>query len=320
MGATELGWQCCRLLLQMGQNVVGIFSIPEQFQISWSASPLRNVRYRSFADLANTYHIELTYVTEKMSASRYYDVLKRLAPDIIIVVGWYYIIPRKLRGIAPLGVVGIHASLLPKYRGASPLVWAVINGETEAGASLFYLEDGIDTGGVVAQERFSIAPDDAILDVIKKSTQAALKMLHEYVPKLADGTAPHVPQNDADATYVPPRTPEDGYLSWWEKSAVQAYHWVRAQTRPYPGAFTYFNGERLMLWRARPAERTSLLVSGSLTASTHPDAFSVVCSDHDLLDILEVSTHSGDSMSGAEWFRAQAARGIPLVFGEQSHT
>jgi methionyl-tRNA formyltransferase len=154
MGASELGWECCRRLLEIEQEVVGIFSIPEEFRISWSSEPVRNVRYKSFEDLAKHHSIPLVYVTQKMSSPEYLEALQRLRPDILIVIGWYYLLPRSVRELAPKGAVGIHASLLPKYRGGAPLVWAMINGETEAGVSLFYLNDGVDDGDLIGQSRF----------------------------------------------------------------------------------------------------------------------------------------------------------------------
>ncbi|MBE2182222.1 MAG: methionyl-tRNA formyltransferase [Anaerolineae bacterium] len=314
MGATELGWECCRLMLDMGQNVVGIFTIPQQFRISWSPNPLPNVRYKSFEDIATKYNLPVTVVTGKMSDPKYREILEELAPDIVIVIGWYYIIPRQLRELAPLGVIGIHASLLPKYRGASPLVWALINGEAEAGISLFYLEDGIDTGNIVAQERFSIGWDDDIQMVIGKSTQSSLAMIREYIPKLADGTAPSIPQNNADATYVSPRTPDDGYISWQNHSACSAYNWIRAQTHPYPGAFTLYNGQRLALWRASLTNQASPLAAGSILLSTTDKAFGVVCSDQSILNIFEISTETNETMTGAEWYEIQRNTDSPMSF------
>jgi methionyl-tRNA formyltransferase len=151
MGASEIGWECCKLLFEQGKNIVGIFSIRKEFIISWSKSPVTNVRFRNFEDLSQQYHSPIIYVTHKLTDPYYQRILIDLKPDILIVIGWYYMIPRSIRYIATYGAIGIHASILPKYRGGAPLVWAIINGETKTGVTLFYLEDGVDDGDIIAQ-------------------------------------------------------------------------------------------------------------------------------------------------------------------------
>ncbi|MGQ9581833.1 MAG: methionyl-tRNA formyltransferase [Armatimonadota bacterium] len=296
MGASELGWECCRTLFEMGQDVVAIFSIPKEFRISWSFQLVTNVRYRSFEDLARAHSVPLIYVTKKMSALEYKNILQQMRPDILVVIGWYYMVPRSLREIAPLGAVGIHASLLPKYRGGAPLVWTIINGEARGGVSLFHLADGVDDGDLIGQSSFDIGLEEDIADVIRKATSASVQLVREYIPRLAAGNAPRMSQDHTHATVVPQRKPEDGLLDWTAKSALQAYNWVRAQTRPYPGAFTYLLGEKVTLWRASLSEslRHDTLPGEILpTVSEAPDAFGVWCADGRLLRVHEVEVDSG---------------------------
>ena len=311
MGASKLGWDCCRTLFEAGQRVVGIFTIPREFRISWSPSPVSNVQFKGFEDLAAAHRVPLVHVTRKMSDPEYAGALGAMRPDLIVVVGWYYMLPRSLRSIAPLGAVGVHASLLPKYRGGAPLVWAVINGEKRTGVSLFHFADGVDDGDLIAQSAFEIAREDDIAAVLDKASRASLALVREYVPLLGGGGAPRFPQDHSRATSVPQRRPEDGLIDWRTKSAEQVYDWVRAQTRPYPGAFTFFGGEKVTIWRAG-------LGGGSAAAAAAPPgsiagvsgeggSISVRCADGRAVEIHEVGLADGTAVSGAQFARARGA-------------
>ena len=251
-GASELGHSCYKLILDHKLcDVVGMFTIPQEFKISYSKRPVRNYLYADFHNLANEYHIPIIEVTEKMSFYR--DQVAALNPDFLLVIGWYYMIPRSLREVAPKGCAGIHASLLPKYRGGAPLVWAMINGEKETGVSFFYLVDEADAGDIIAQKRFPIEQSDTIRDLLAKTESASHEILLEMLPKIADGTAPRTPQNHAEATTVPQRKPEDGLIDWsWSAERIQNF--IRAQTRPYPGAFTVIDGKKVTIWEATVEE------------------------------------------------------------------
>jgi methionyl-tRNA formyltransferase len=175
--------------------------------------------------------------------------LLELKPDLIVVVGWYWILTEEVLSLAPLGFVGCHASLLPKYRGNAPLVWAILRGESETGVTMFYFDSGMDTGDIVSQARFPIGPDDTIATVLGRTDDAITELLTVNVPLICHGTAPRRQQNHADATYCSLRRPEDGEIPW-NSSAITVHNFVRAQTAPYPGAFTTLpDGRRLQIWK-----------------------------------------------------------------------
>lgn len=249
-GATKVGYRCCLKLIEMGQDVVGIFTIPRQFSISYSKDRLvENVLYEDFHTLANEYGIPIAEIVRKMSSEEYIKILKGWEPDFILVVGWYYLVPKVIRDLAPLGCVGIHASLLPRYAGGAPLVWAIIKGEREAGVSLFYFNDGVDTGDLIAQEKIEIGLTDTIKTVYGKAEDVMLKLIEETIPKIEKGEAPRIKQDLTQRTVFPQRKPDDGLIEWNEPS-LDIYNFVRAQTLPYPGAFTFRRGEKLTIWEA----------------------------------------------------------------------
>lgn len=247
-GASALGYACCERLLEAGVPVAGILTMPRQFRISYSpGAPVTNVLYQDFGELGRRYGVPVVQVEGKMG--EYTQAVAELRPDLLVVIGWYYMVPRAMRELAPRGCVGIHGSLLPRYRGGAPLVWAVINGEPEAGVSLFHLGDGVDDGDLVAQRAFPIGERDTIREVLERATAASVALAEEFVPALLDGTAPRAPQDHAAATRFPQRSPEDGRIDWsWEPERIRNF--IRAQTRPYPGAFTEVGGKRVILWDA----------------------------------------------------------------------
>lgn len=247
-GATELGSKCCRLIIEKKlADVTGIFTIPREFNISYSEEPVKNVNFADMHSLGKEFDIPVITVTEKIK--EYHSKIESFKPDLIVVIGWYYMIPASIRKLAPLGAVGIHASLLPKYRGGAPLVWAIINGEKESGISLFYLDDGVDTGDVIAQAKLLIEDNDKIGTVIEKIIPLSLQMLEEYIPMIGSGTAPRIKQAEDEATIYPQRSPEDGVIDW-EQSPEQIRNFIRAQSKPYPGAFTIINKKKVTLWDA----------------------------------------------------------------------
>ena len=230
-------------------EVVGILTTPKQIEISYSENPVEIKTHATFDDLAKQAGCEVALLRGKINTTSYLDYLKQWQPDLLCALGWYYMIPRKVRDLAPLGCVGIHASLLPKYRGGAPIPWAIINGEQETGVSFFYLEDGVDNGDIIGQVKFPIKDEDDCSTIYAKATRAAISLLRDFLPQLKAGTAPRIPQDESQATYYPQRKPEDGLIDWsWSAKRIRDF--IRAQTRPYPGAFMYIQGKKITIWDA----------------------------------------------------------------------
>ena len=185
-----------------------------------------------------------------VGASRWQAYWDEYPPDLLFMVSWRYIVPPAVYRRARLGAFIFHDSLLPAYRGFAPTVWAILNGEDHTGVTLFEAAEGVDSGAIVAQRRVPIAPDDTIADVVPRVTGAYLDVLTEQWPALLAGSAPHTPQNEAHATYTCRRLPSDNRIDW-SRPAREVYNLIRAVTAPYPGAFTTFEGEPLIVWRAR---------------------------------------------------------------------
>ena len=170
-------------------------------------------------------------------------------PDLCIVVGWYWIIKPDLLNKVPHGILGIHASLLPEYRGSAPLIWPIINGDKKSGVTLFYFDEGLDTGDIVGQKEFKIDDNDSVTEIMKKAEALIEQLLEEYYPLLLESKAPRFKQDHSKATYCSRRTPEDGCINW-NLTNVEIHNLIRAQTHPYPGAFCSYGENRLYLWKS----------------------------------------------------------------------
>jgi methionyl-tRNA formyltransferase len=160
----------------------------------------------------------------------------------------------------------MHPTLLPRHRGRAAIPWAILSGLAKTGVTLFQIADGTaDSGPIVGQVEVPIAQDETATTLYDKVTAAHLELVREFVPKLLDGSAERVPQDTRRASAWPKRTPADGIIDW-ETRAPYLYDWVRAQTRPYPGAFTYLGEDKLVVWAARPVELEEEAPAGTVVA------------------------------------------------------
>jgi len=176
--------------------------------------------------------------------------LKARPPDLIWCIGLSQLVPDRLIGVARHGGVGFHPTMLPKGRGRAPVAWTILRGEPAA-VNLFYLADEPDAGDIIVQREVPVLPDDYSEDLIARTNQVLHEVVLDLAPALKNGTIPRTPQDHAQATYYPKRTPADGLIDW-SKSTDEVYRLIRAAGRPYPGAFSYLGETKMIIWRARP--------------------------------------------------------------------
>lgn len=239
-------------------------------------------------------------VTKNVKEKKYYDFISGLTPSLIIVMGWRTLIPKETVEIPPLGCVGVHESLLPKYRGFAPVNWAVINGETKTGVSLFFLSDGMDNGDIIGQKSVPILTSDTAADLYKKTALASIELLREFLPLLKIGQASRKKQNEKQATYTCARIPDDGQINWRD-STKAIYNLIRALSYPYPGAFTYLNREKLIVSRASiPVQRKFVgRIPGRVVSIDHDKRVEVLTGNGIIL-IEEISTKGKERQNPAE--------------------
>lgn len=238
---SEVGAACLEELIGNGANVVKVYTHDDD--------PDETIWFRSVRGIAERAGIPVS-APEKFGEAEIAE-FQTLGAELAFSFYYRKLIPSAVISRPRLGAYNMHGSLLPRYRGRACINWAVLNGESETGATLHAMTDEPDRGGIVGCEAVAILFSDTALDVSLKVAEAARRVLARSLPALEAGTAELTPQDERLATYYGRRRPEDGRIDW-SKSAVDIYNLVRAVTRPFPGAFTEKNGRRHYVWRAEP--------------------------------------------------------------------
>jgi methionyl-tRNA formyltransferase len=233
--------------------------------------------------------------------------LKSIRPDGIIVVAYGRIIPKWMLDLPPLGNINLHGSLLPKYRGAAPIQWAIANGETTTGVTTMRLDEGLDTGPMLLAEMQWIAPEETAIDVFECLADVGANLMVKTLHRLECGTVTPVEQNHAEATHAPILKREDGLIDL-SRSAQQIYNRWRG-FQPWPGAFTSLRGKKLIAHRIRIAPDVSA-TPGELIIDA--DRMFATCAAGTAVELLEVQAEGKRRMSAAEFLR-----GFQLRSGER---
>jgi len=182
-----------------------------------------------------------------------------LSIDIIFVVSWRYMISPTIYKKAKIGSYLFHDSLLPEYRGFSPTVWSIINGKNYTGVTLLEIDEKLDSGDIVDQIKVPIHIDDKISDVMNRVTKTYLNLLEKNIKNIINGEITTVHQDHSIASYTRKRLPSDNLINW-DLSTIEIYNFIRALSKPYPGAFTFLNGTRLIIWQAKPVENSTKFI------------------------------------------------------------
>ena len=269
-----MGRDCLRVAAEAGAEIVAVMTLPGPIDPNRSGQV-------AFDEIAHDLGARLIE-TPDVNAEESVRALAETRPDLVFVVGWSQLVREPFISLAPHGVFGMHPTLLPRHRGRAPIPWTILTGLAKTGVTLFEITDPTaDSGPIVAQLEVPVDPDETATTLYEKLSQAHLDLLREYVPLLLEGRAPRIPQDDRRASAWPKRTPADGIIDW-ETRAPYLYDWVRAQTRPYPGAFTFLGDAKVIVWRARPVEAAQGAPAGTIV-ERRPDGAVVACGEGSLL-------------------------------------
>jgi methionyl-tRNA formyltransferase len=204
------------------------------------------------ADYARTRRRPALMQPHRHALSPFLDAMRKCQPELLFVWSYSMMLPPALLAMPRLGAVNIHGGLLPEYRGGHVMNWAIANGELETGATLAYLDEGIDTGPVIAETRFPIEWADDAASVREKLRAAGQALLERWWPAIEAGTAPREAQDESRARYHRMRTADDGRIDWATSSA-RIRNLVRALVAPWPGAFTMLAGTKVVVRRVQPS-------------------------------------------------------------------
>ena len=284
MGAVEGTRVALRsIAMSPGWSLAGVVTLPPQ---------LSN-RHSDFVDIGAA---AAEFGSEIIQAADGNDpaVVKRvqsLLPDVLFVIGWSQICRQPMLETARLGTIGYHPAPLPRLRGRAPIPWTILLDEPITAGTLFWIDEGTDTGPILAQHFFPVAPDETAATLYGRHMRTLESMLQECLPALAAGTARRDPQDDSVATWGAKRTPDDGRIDWAQPATI-VWRLIRAVGKPYPGAFTNDGTSRLVIWDARPepGDERHAALPGQLIARG-ADWFTVRCGDG---AVLRVTSFDGN--------------------------
>ena len=239
MGTPEFAVPSLKALIDSQDNVVAVVTQPDRPKGRGRALTQSPVK-----ELAEKYKIE---VIQPLRAKEegFIQRLKELNPDLIVVIAYGHILPKPILDIPPLGCINVHASLLPKYRGASPINWAIIEGEVETGVTTILMDEGMDTGDMLLTGKTNIEKDDNYENLQKRLSLLGADVLLKTIKSMKEGTVKPVPQRDSDATYASLLKKEDGLINWYSE-AERISNNIRG-LNPWPGTFTNWKGKRLKI-------------------------------------------------------------------------
>jgi methionyl-tRNA formyltransferase len=235
---------------------------------------------------------------EKIRSPESRDILERLAPDCIVIIAYGQIIPAALLSIPKLGWINLHASLLPKYRGAAPINWAIANGETQTGVTSMRIDAGMDTGDILLQEEIDIAPEETAPELTESMAEAGAPLMLETLRGLAAGKLVARPQNNDEATYAPLLKKEDGRIDW-SRPAQEIYNRMRGFA-PWPGAYTSFRGQTCHVW-AEPFSLRAVNLAAPGTILQEDSQILIACGHTTLLRLLSVKLEGRKQISAEEF-------------------
>jgi methionyl-tRNA formyltransferase len=221
--------------------------------------------------------------------------LRSLAPDVMVIVGYGQIVPQSVIDIAPLGIVNVHSSLLPKYRGAAPVPWAIARGETRTGVTTMRIDAGLDTGDILLAKETEIGPEETAVELNARLAALGADLLIETLEGLEAGRIVPRKQDAAQATFAPLLKKEDGLVDWRE-AAPSIHNRVRGM-QPWPGACTVFRGQTLHIWRAAVGQASQPALPGSLLCLK---PLTVACGGG-ALELREVQLEGRRRMSAADF-------------------
>jgi methionyl-tRNA formyltransferase len=298
MGTPEFAVSSLEILINNGYNISAVVTVPDKPK--GRGLKLESSDVKKFALEKNIPVLQ----PEKMKDPVFLANLETISPDIIVIVA-FRILPREVYTKAKLGAFNLHASLLPKYRGAAPINWAIMNGDTKTGITTFFLEDKVDTGNMIFQEEISITDNDTAGDIHDSLSLEGSKLVLKTVESIIAGQAPRLTQNDVDASPAPKIFKEHCKINW-NNSAEQIHNQIRGLS-PYPAAFTSYDNKIVKIYKTEKTNIKTESKAGSLN-STKKELF-VSTADYQL-SIKEIQLEGKKRLSAEEFLR-----GFTFPFG-----
>jgi methionyl-tRNA formyltransferase len=287
MGTPEFAVPTLARLVSDGHDVRAVFTQPDK-----PVGRGKQLHAPAVKTLALAHNLAVYQPSKIKTSEEVRAVFESIKPDVCLVAAYGKILPEWLLKIPRLGCINVHASLLPKYRGAAPINWALARGESETGVTIMQMDVGMDTGAMLAKRATKIEADETAIELTARLSQIGAALLSETLPRIESDEITPEPQDEAQATYAPILKREDGLIDW-QMSAQEIANRVRA-FQPWPAVFTMFRGARLIFWRAKElSSNDSPAIFGeqiepATIAAIDKSGFVIRCANATLLHVEEV--------------------------------
>ena len=301
MGTPDFAEESLKSIYEAGHEIVGVVTNPDKPKgrgMKMIPSPVK--------EFAIEKNLKIFQPEKVKNNEEFINELKALQPDVICVVAYGKILPKEILDIPPYGCINVHASLLPQYRGAAPVQWAVLNGDKTTGVTTMYMDVGMDTGDMILKEEVQIGEDETTGELWDRLKTIGGKLLVETLKQIEKGTAPREKQGE-DFTVAPMLSKDMAKIDW-NKSAKEIKNLVRG-LNPIMGAYTFLNDKKIKFWKVKVAgedeiyaENLGFLTNGTVIVSDPKDGIFIKCKEG-ILKVLEIQGENAKKMSIQDYLR-----------------
>ncbi len=314
MGTPDFALESLKALYEAKYNIVGVVTNPDRPKgrgMKMIASPVK--------EYALEKHLEVYQPEKVRNNEEFLNTVKKINPDLICVVAYGKILPKELLEIPKMGCINVHGSLLPQYRGAAPIQWAVLNGDKKTGITTMYMNEGMDTGDMILKKEVQIGEDETTGELWERLSKIGAELLVETVEKIEDGTAPREKQPE-DFTMAPMLHKEMANIDWDKKDATQIKNLVRG-LNPIMGAYTYLNGKKIKFWKVEKLTIEELaqkynemneyidyikkVQPGTVLFSNAKQGLYIKC-NNDIISVIEIQGENSRKMNILDFLRGNS--------------
>ncbi len=292
MGTAEFANPCLEALFKAGHAIISVVTQPDRPKgrgRQFEAPPVKGVAER---------HQLPVIQPERVRDPDFIQAFRTLAPDMVVLVAFGQILPKEVIQFPPMGCINVHPSLLPKYRGAAPIQWALIRGEKETGVTTIMMDEGVDTGDILLQRKTDIEPDENFDRLHDRLALMGAEVLLKTIADVTEGTIQRKPQDSAQATYAPRLKKEDGLIRW-DAGALEIRNFISGLSSQ-PGAYTYLRGKMMKIYSATAVEGPVAERPGTIVKTA---AGLRIAAKGGYLEIRELQMESKRRMTAAEFLR-----------------
>ena len=301
MGTPEFAVEQLKRLVETGHEICGVFTQPDKPKnrgMKMTFSPVK--------EYALTHGLEV-YQPTKMRDGNALAIVRELQPELIVVAAYGRILPEDILTLPPFGSINVHSSVLPKYRGAAPINWAILDGQKETGVTIMYMTRDLDAGDIVCSKKTDIMPDEDARELTHRLALLGADALEDAIGKIADGTPVSTPQDHSASTYAPMLSKDLSPMDW-TRSAQALHDQVRGLI-PWPCASMELGGKKVKVFKTRMGGEINAAAGTILTAGKQ--GLEIACGDGHSLWILELQAEGGKRMMSADYLR-----GHPVEIGK----